>query len=172
MSDRIEHDTLGDVRVPADRYWGAQTQRSTQNFGIGGHRMPTEVIHALAILKKAAALTNCDAGLLSPQTCRLIGEVCDEILAGRWHDEFPLVDGELMFKRRSGSETAPYNAAARRNHEAQQKRGKVRQRIGPVWSRLARDDCDGHCSNAGILPASASDRLCSRTTRHRDTRGE
>jgi fumarate hydratase class II len=55
----IEHDTLGDVRVPADRYRGAQTQRSTQNFGIGGHRMPTEVIHALAILKKAAALTNC-----------------------------------------------------------------------------------------------------------------
>src|ERR1700674_3361979 len=101
MSDRIEHDTLGDVRVPADRYWGAQTQRSTQNFGIGGHRMPTEVIHALAILKKAAALTNCDAGLLSPQTCRLIGEVCDEILAGRWHDEFPLV----VWQTGSGTQT-------------------------------------------------------------------
>ena len=91
VSDRVEHDTLGDVYVPADRYWGAQTQRSKQNFDIGGHRMPTEVIHALAILKKAAALTNRDAGLLSPQKCRVIGEVCDEIVAGRWPDEFPLV---------------------------------------------------------------------------------
>src|ERR1700674_2557356 len=128
MSDRIEHDTLGDVRVPADRYWGAQTQRSTQNFGIGGHRMPTEVIHALAILKKAAALTNCDAGLLSSQTCRLIGEVCDEILAGRWHDEFPLVDGGVMFKRRSGAETAHDSAAAKRSHQEQPQRGRASPR--------------------------------------------
>ena len=101
MSDRVEHDTLGDVYVPADRYWGAQTQRSKQNFDIGGHRMPTEVIHALAILKKAAALTNRDAGLLSPQKCRVIGEVCDEIVAGRWPDEFPLV----VWQTGSGTQT-------------------------------------------------------------------
>jgi len=91
MNDRIEHDTLGDVSVPADRYWGAQTQRSKQNFSIGGQRMPIEVIHALAILKKAAALTNRDAGLLTAQTCALIGDVCDEIVAGALDDEFPLV---------------------------------------------------------------------------------
>ena len=91
MNDRIEHDTLGDVRVPADRRWGAQTQRSKLKFSIGGQRMPSEVIHALAIVKKAATLTNRDAGLLSAQTCALIGDVCDEIVAGGLHDEFPLV---------------------------------------------------------------------------------
>lgn len=91
MNHRIEHDTLGDVAVPAERYWGAQTQRSTKNFVIGGQRMPIEVIHALAILKKAAALTNRDAGLLGAATCAAIGEVCDEILGGTLDDEFPLV---------------------------------------------------------------------------------
>jgi len=101
MNDRIEHDTLGDVRVPADRYWGAQTQRSKENFKIGGQRMPSEVIHALAILKKAAALTNRDAGLLSAQTCALIGDVCDEIVAGGLHDEFPLV----VWQTGSGTQT-------------------------------------------------------------------
>jgi fumarate hydratase class II len=91
MDHRIEHDTLGDVPVPADRYWGAQTQRSKQNFRIGGQRMPIEVIHALAILKKAAALTNHEAGLLSAATCAAIGAVCDEIASGALDDEFPLV---------------------------------------------------------------------------------
>ena len=72
MNDRIEHNTPGDVRVPADRYWGAQSQRSKENFSIGGRRLPIEVIHALAILKEAAALTSRDTGLVSAKTCALI----------------------------------------------------------------------------------------------------
>lgn len=91
MEFRIEHDTMGDVSVPADRYWGAQTQRSLQNFTIGGQKMPIEVIRAFAFLKKAAALTNHELGVLSAEKAAIIGKVCDEIIHGRWDDEFPLV---------------------------------------------------------------------------------
>ncbi|MEL6357633.1 MAG: class II fumarate hydratase, partial [Bacteroidota bacterium] len=79
------------VEVPAEKYWAAQTQRSTQNFKIGGQRMPIEVVRAFAILKKAAAKTNAFLGALSPEKARLIGQVADEILAGKLDDEFPLV---------------------------------------------------------------------------------
>jgi fumarate hydratase class II len=90
---RTEKDTMGQVQVPADRYWGAQTQRSIENFDIARdtNRIPVEVIRAFAYLKKAAALTNRDAGILSKETCDLIGTVCDEILAGKLDSEFPLV---------------------------------------------------------------------------------
>jgi fumarate hydratase class II len=91
MNYRIEKDTMGEVKVPADKYWGAQTQRSLENFTIGGHRMPTEVIKAFAILKKAAALTNTELGVLPEDKCAIIGKVCDEILAGKLDEEFPLV---------------------------------------------------------------------------------
>lgn len=91
MSFRKEKDSIGYIDVPADRYWGAQTQRSSQNFKIGGHRMPIEVIQAFAILKKAAAYTNRDAGVLSAPKADLIAKVCDEILEGKLDDEFPLV---------------------------------------------------------------------------------
>jgi fumarate hydratase, class II len=93
MEYRIEKDTMGQVEVPADRYWGAQTQRSIQNFPIARdiNRMPKEVIAAFAYLKKAAALTNRDLGVLAADKCDLIGQVCDEILAGQLDDEFPLV---------------------------------------------------------------------------------
>jgi len=91
MNFRIEHDTMGPVEVPADKYWGAQTQRSKDNFKIGGQKMPVEIIDAFAILKKAAALTNKDLGVLSPEKCDLIARVCDEILAGQLSEEFPLV---------------------------------------------------------------------------------
>jgi len=82
---------MGPVEVPADKYWGAQTQRSRDNFKIGGQRMPEEIIHAFAILKKAAALANYDLGVLSREKCDLIAQVCDEILAGKHQEEFPLV---------------------------------------------------------------------------------
>ena len=82
---------MGIVKVPSDRYWGAQTQRSLQNFKIGGQRMPMEVIRAYAILKKAAALTNADCGVLDPEKAEVIGKVCDEILDGKLDDHFPLV---------------------------------------------------------------------------------
>jgi fumarate hydratase, class II len=91
MKYRIEKDTMGPVEVPAEKYWGAQTQRSINNFKIGDGKMPREIIMAFAYLKKAAAFTNLDLGVLSEQKAKLIGEVCDEILAGKLDDQFPLV---------------------------------------------------------------------------------
>jgi fumarate hydratase class II len=91
MKTRIEHDTMGNVEVPADKYWGAQTQRSLENFKIGDGTMPKEIIRAFAILKKAAAITNRDLGVLSADKADLIGKVCDEILTGKLDDQFPLV---------------------------------------------------------------------------------
>jgi len=93
MSIRIEKDTMGPVEVPADKYWGAQTQRSINNFKIGGekNRMPVEITHAFAILKKAAAYTNAELGVLDKEKAKIIGEVCDEILEGKLDDQFPLV---------------------------------------------------------------------------------
>ncbi|MFN3667505.1 MAG: class II fumarate hydratase, partial [Sediminibacterium sp.] len=90
---RIEKDTMGEVKVPAHVYWGAQTQRSIENFRIAQdiNRMPKEIIQAFAYLKKAAALTNFDAGVLAEEKATLIGEVCDEILSGKLDDQFPLV---------------------------------------------------------------------------------
>ena len=88
---RIEKDTMGEVQVPAEAYWGAQTQRSVQNFKIGDQKMPREIIRGFAYLKKAAALTNQDCGVLPAEKAALIGKVCDEILSGVLDDQFPLV---------------------------------------------------------------------------------
>jgi fumarate hydratase class II len=92
MEYRTEHDTMGEVKVPADKYWGAQTERSRNNFKIGPEAsMPKEIIHAFGYLKKAAALANCELGVLSKEKSDLIGKVCDEILAHKLDDQFPLV---------------------------------------------------------------------------------
>lgn len=93
MNFRIEKDTMGEVKVPADALYGAQTQRSIENFRIAQdiNKMPKEIIRAFAILKKAAAITNLDAGVLSKEKSDLIGKVCDEILEGKLEDAFPLV---------------------------------------------------------------------------------
>ncbi|MDQ3021615.1 MAG: class II fumarate hydratase [Bacteroidota bacterium] len=91
MSFRTEHDTMGEVKVPADKYWGAQTQRSIENFKIGNNLMPKEVIYAFAILKKAAAEGNTESGVLDKKKSELIGKVADEILQGKLDDQFPLV---------------------------------------------------------------------------------
>ena len=92
MAYRIEKDTLGEVKVPAEVYWGAQTERSRANFKIGAAgSMPLEVVYGFAHLKKAAAHTNCDLGVLSEEKRDLIHTVCDEILAGQHDDQFPLV---------------------------------------------------------------------------------
>jgi len=101
MNYRIEKDTMGTIEVPADRYWGAQTQRSVENFKIGGQRIPIEVIHAFAILKKAAALTNLECGVLSKEKAEIIAKVCDEILQGQLDDHFPLV----VWQTGSGTQT-------------------------------------------------------------------
>lgn len=91
MSYRIEKDTMGEVQVPDDKYWGAQTQRSLQNFKIGGQKMPLEIIYAFAILKKAAALTNNQLTDFPDDKTKAIAQTCDEILAGKLDDQFPLV---------------------------------------------------------------------------------
>ena len=93
MDYRIEKDTMGEVKVPVDAYFGAQTQRSIDNFRIAQdiNRMPKEIIRAFAFLKKAAAITNMEAGILPKEKCELIGLVCDEILEGKLADAFPLV---------------------------------------------------------------------------------
>jgi len=93
MDYRIEKDTMGKVQVPADKYYGAQTQRSVDNFKIAQdiNKMPKEIIRAFAYLKKAAALTNYEAGVLPKEKCDLISKVCDEILEGKLDSEFPLV---------------------------------------------------------------------------------
>ena len=103
MEYRIEKDTMGEVKVPIDAYYGAQTQRSVDNFKIARdiNRMPKEVIRGFAYLKKAAALANKEAGVLSAGKCDLIGRVCDEILAGKLDDQFPLV----VWQTGSGTQT-------------------------------------------------------------------
>ncbi|MEM7654503.1 MAG: class II fumarate hydratase [Bacteroidota bacterium] len=100
-SFRIEKDTMGEVQVPADKYWGAQTQRSLQNFKIGEHKMPIEVIHAFAVLKKAAALTNAELTDFPEEKAKVISQVCDEISAGKLDDQFPLV----VWQTGSGTQT-------------------------------------------------------------------
>ena len=92
MSFRIEKDTMGEVKVPSDKYWGAQTERSRNNFKIGSPAsMPLDVIMGFAYLKKAAAYTNCELGVLAVEKRDLIAQVCDEILAGDHNNQFPLV---------------------------------------------------------------------------------
>ena len=92
MNYRIEKDTMGDVKVPAEKYWGAQTERSKNNFKIGNEAsMPLEIIYGFSYLKKAAAHTNCELGVLSKEKRDVISKVCDEILEGKHDDQFPLV---------------------------------------------------------------------------------
>lgn len=101
MEYRLERDTMGEMPVPADKYYGCQTARSLQNFRIGGERMPIEVIHALALVKKAAALVNHEMGLLPEKLCRAICRAADEVMEGKWDDHFPLV----VWQTGSGTQT-------------------------------------------------------------------
>lgn len=100
-STRIETDTMGAIEVRADRYWGAQTERSLHHFNIGFDRMPREMIRALGILKKAAALVNEELGKLSPDKCRLIVQACDEVIEGKLDEHFPL----RVWQTGSGTQT-------------------------------------------------------------------
>ncbi len=101
MEYRIESDTMGQIQVPTDRYWGAQTERSRQNFKIGGDRFPRELIRALGILKKAAAQTNRDLGTLPADKADLIVRASDEVISGKLDDHFPLV----VWQTGSGTQT-------------------------------------------------------------------
>jgi len=98
---RIETDSMGPIEVAADRYWGAQTERSLHHFNIGDDRMPREMIRALGILKKAAALVNEELGKLSHEKAKLIIEACDEVIAGRLDEHFPL----RVWQTGSGTQT-------------------------------------------------------------------
>src|SRR5215217_3211942 len=98
---RIETDSMGGIEVASDRYWGAQTQRSLHHFNIGDDRMPREMIRALGVLKKAAALVNEALGKLSPDKARLIVQACDEVIAGKLDDHFPL----RVWQTGSGTQT-------------------------------------------------------------------
>lgn len=98
---RTEKDTMGEVQVPADKFWGAQTQRSTQNFRIGGDRFPREMIRALGVLKKSAAVTNQKLGLLDTKKAELIVKAADEVIAGKLDEHFPLV----VWQTGSGTQT-------------------------------------------------------------------
>ncbi|GAB7056996.1 MULTISPECIES: class II fumarate hydratase [unclassified Paenibacillus] len=91
MEYRIERDTMGEIKVPADKLWGAQTQRSSENFRIGTERMPVEVVRAFALLKKAAAQANLKLGKLEPEKAEAITAAAAEVIDGKWDDQFPLV---------------------------------------------------------------------------------
>ena len=101
MNYRMEHDTMGEIAVPAQRHWGAQTQRSLQNFRIGGQRQPREIITAFACLKDACARANAQVGKLTTEQAGAISAACEEIRAGKWDEEFPLV----VWQTGSGTQT-------------------------------------------------------------------
>ncbi len=91
MDYRMESDSMGEIKVPVDKYYGAQTARSLMNFKIGGERFPREIIRALGVLKKAAALTNKELGILSSEKTELIVKAADEVIEGKLDEHFPLV---------------------------------------------------------------------------------
>jgi fumarate hydratase class II len=99
--NRTETDSIGPIEVPQEAYWGAQTQRSRENFAIGQERMPLAVIHALAQIKKAAARVNQRIGSLPAETARLIEQAANEVIAGQHDDQFPLV----VWQTGSGTQT-------------------------------------------------------------------
>lgn len=101
MGFRIEKDSMGEINVPEERLWGAQTQRSLENFKIGGDKFPREMIRALGILKKSAALANASLGLLPEEKAKAIATACDEVIEGKWDSEFPLV----VWQTGSGTQT-------------------------------------------------------------------
>src|SRR5690348_13967424 len=104
MSDkltRVESDSMGKIEVPADQKWGAQTQRSLGHFAIGNDRMPLGLIRAFGILKKSAAITNHDLGLMNNEVMTLICKAADEVIAGKWNAEFPL----RIWQTGSGTQT-------------------------------------------------------------------
>ena len=101
MEYRMEHDTMGEIAVPAEHHWGAQTQRSRENFKIGGQRQPKEIITAFAYLKDACAQVNAAEGRITPEQAQAVSAVCGEIREGKWDNEFPLV----VWQTGSGTQT-------------------------------------------------------------------
>lgn len=121
MAFRTEKDSMGEIQVPADRLWGAQTQRSIENFKIGGDRFPREMIRALGILKKSAARANQELGLLPADKAKFIIAAADEVIAGKWDSEFPLV----VWQTGSGTQTNMNANEVIANRAVQLKGGKL-----------------------------------------------
>ncbi|MEK3884695.1 class II fumarate hydratase [Paenibacillus sp. PL2-23] len=144
MDYRIEKDTMGEIKVPSDKLWGAQTQRSLQNFKISGERMPIEVVYAMAIVKKASAFANRKLGVLDEEKAAVIGEAVDEILSGKWDEEFPLV----VWQTGSGTQTNMNvnEVVARRANQILESRGSA-ARIHP------NDDVNRSQSSNDTFPA-------------------
>lgn len=146
MEFRIEKDTMGQVQVPADRLWAAQTERSFENFKIGPtHSMPIEIIKAFGYLKKAAAHANCELGVLDAAKMNLISNVCDEIIAGKWNDEFPLV----IWQTGSGTQSN-MNVNEVIANRAQQLSGKIIGQDAPVL--MPNDDVNKSQSSNDTFP--------------------
>jgi fumarate hydratase class II len=145
MTYRIEKDTMGEVQVPADKLWGAQTERSRNNFKIGPNAsMPIEIIYGFAYLKKAAAYTNCELNVLSAEKRDLIAQVCDEILEGKHDDQFPLV----IWQTGSGTQSN-MNLNEVIANRAQQLAGKI---IGEESVVKANDDVNKSQSSNDTFP--------------------
>ncbi|MEO9077633.1 MAG: lyase family protein, partial [Gelidibacter sp.] len=146
MEYRIEKDTMGEVKVPADKLWGAQTERSRNNFKIGAPAsMPLEIIYGFAYLKKAAAFTNCELGVLPSEKRDLIAQVCEEILEGKHDDQFPLV----IWQTGSGTQSN-MNVNEVIANRAQQLAGKTIGEGDPVIG--ANDDVNKSQSSNDTFP--------------------
>ena len=145
MEYRIEKDTMGTVQVPSDKLWGAQTQRSYENFKIGGQRMPLEVVYALAFVKKAAAYANCELGVLPVEKRDAIAACCDEIVAGQLDEHFPL----CVWQTGSGTQTNMNVNEVIVNRAEQRMKGEI-----DVTNRLlsANDDVNKSQSTNDVFP--------------------
>src|SRR3990167_218825 len=142
--ERIERDTLGDIAVPIDKYWGAQTQRSTLNFAIGHEKMPREVIYSIALVKKAAAMVNAELGLLPEEKKELICIVSDEILAGKLDAHFPLA----VWQTGSGTQTNMNVNEVNSNRASEIASGS----IGPKKHIHPNDDVNRSQSSNDVFP--------------------
>ena len=133
MSYRQETDSMGEIQVPQDRYYGAQTARSLENFKIGREHFPPEIIKALGVVKKAAALVNCELKVLSKDKVDLIVKAADEVIEGKLNDHFPLV----VWQTGSGTQT---------NIEVQTPKSLNVYQLG--WFLLGCTTCSGECNSA------------------------
>lgn len=145
MDYRIEKDSMGEIEVPVDRYWGAQTQRSFQNFKIGELRMPMEIIRNLALIKKAAAFANAETGGFPEEKKQLIAKVCDEIVEGKLDGHFPLV----VWQTGSGTQTN-MNVNEVVAHRAEEFRGKT---LGTGTFLSPNDDVNKSQSTNDVFPS-------------------
>ena len=125
MSHRTEKDSMGEIQVPADKYWGAQTQRSLQNFKIGHDQFPREMIRALGVLKKCAAKTNGELGLLENEKAELIQKAADQVIQGELDDNFPLV----VWQTGSGTQTNMNTNEVIANRASELKTGSLEEKF-------------------------------------------